>query len=659
MSFLGLGASQMLALGGALGGALVLLYLLELRRRRVEVPFAPLWSRVIEDKQSSALWSRLKRLLSLLVQLAILTLVVLALGDPQPGAHQGCGFAPPAPPPERHTLLLLDSSASMASFQRGQSRLADAAEAARALLDLLGANPGHRVMVVSVDGAVHPLTLWTADRAVAHAAVDDYLALGARDAPTAVGAALDLAEQALRDRAGAEAVLVTDRAFEPLDADRAAALPLRVVPVGTPGDNVAIEAFNVRPYLDDSLTYAIFYAVHNHTDQPLAATLFLYANEDGRAAEDFVADERIVASFALELPAGGTLRDVVGDVKFEGSRLAARVVVDPAAPAHDVFARDDLAFALVPERRKTQVQLVTEGNLFLHASLFVRENVDFTVVEPEAYAGPDGYDVTIVDGVAVDLTRPGRYFVLAPRPGGPFELAGVVEEPEVVRSRRDHPILRDLELVDLGIAEASVVEREPGDTVVAAGAKGAPLILTRHDAVGQRTFAVVTFDLRDSLLPLHYAFPLLVVNVLNWFQPQPDGLVPTHRAGVELSVPAGGLLPAPGERLLVEAPGSSGAEAEARYVAGRVHLSGGARAGIYRVRRDDPEDEAALTLALNLLDSAESDIDPRGDYAAWSAPPPWSPPQPPWPGTPWRLLLVGALLLVAIEWFTWHRRWTV
>ena len=97
----------------------------------------------------------------------------------------------------------------------------------------------------------------------------------------------------------------------------------------------------------------------------------------------------------------------------------------------------------------------------------------------------------------------------------------------------------------------------------------------------------------------------------------------------------------------------------ARGVAGRVHLLGD-RIGIYRVTPPpETESDAELTLALNLLDADESRISPRGDYAAWEAPAPWIPPEPPWPGTPWRLLLVAALAIVALEWLTWHRRLTV
>src|SRR5690606_41643519 len=51
--------------------------------RSVAVPFSRIWQQVLRDKQATTLFSQLKRLLSLLLQLALLALMLLALGDPR------------------------------------------------------------------------------------------------------------------------------------------------------------------------------------------------------------------------------------------------------------------------------------------------------------------------------------------------------------------------------------------------------------------------------------------------------------------------------------------------------------------------------------------------------------------------------------------------
>lgn len=672
MNFVGLGASQLLTLLAAFGGAMVLLYLLKLRRRRVEVPFTPLWARVVEERAATSLFDKLKRLLSLLVQLAIVALVVLALGEPRLAGLAGCTYEPPAPPPTRHTLLLVDASASMATVERSRTRLDAARAAAHEIVDGLAGRDGHRVMVVQVDAATRPLSLWTDDAAALRAAVDAVAPTGALDTATAVNAALALAEAALAGRDGAEVLFVTDAAFPPIDPARADALGLRIVPVAAPADaraNVGIDAFNVRPYLDDSLTYAIFYAVRNDTDRRLPATLFLYANDAGRSVDDFVQPHRVVASYALDLPPRGRVEAVIDHVKFEGSRLAARVQIAPSDPARDVFPRDDVAFALVPERKRLAVQLVTDGNLFLNATLFVRENVALTTVAPADYRGPEGFDVTIVDGAAVDMTRPGNYFVVDPRPGGPFAIEGALREPQLARFDRRHPIARHLKLIDLNILEAAHVTRARGDEVIAAAAGGAPLLMTRVDAEGGRRFVALTFDLKKSLLPMNYAFPLLVVNVLSWFHQEADGLLEPNRAGVELSLP----LTLRDGPITVRGPDDAG-EVRARRVGDRVHLAVD-RVGVYELTvarppdarvedAEDDDDDARAAVAINLMDPDEGQIAPRlgdDDAAAepWAAPPPVVREDDPWLASFWRVLLLAALALAAVEWLTWNRRVTV
>lgn len=656
MTFVGLPLGELLGLGAALASAMVLLYVLRLRRRRVLVPHAPLWGPVAAERQTSSLWRRLRRLLSLLVQLVLLTLLVLALGDPRPDGGYGCGFAPEEPPPPRHTLLLLDQSASMATLERGSSRLRAAGREAHRIIDSLdarGQNPAHRIMVATMDTTLRPLTLWTADRQAARRAIDVYVEAGARDTRNGVDGVLSAAAQIVGDREGAETILVTDRAFPHVEPEAMKAAHASVLSVGSEGLNVAIEGLNVRPYLDDSLTYAVFYAVRNHGEVPLEATLLLYANEGGYAVEDFVDDTRIIGSYALELPPGETVRDVIGDVFFEGSRLAARVVVSPDGEEHDVFDRDDVAVAVVPPRRRLAVQLVTDGNLFLYASLMLRENLDLEVVEPADYGGPEGYDVTVIDGVDVAMDAPGKYFLIDPPEGTLFRAKGQISRPTVGRVHRKHALVRNLKLVDPGILSAARLATSRGDHKVISTDRGAPLLLTRHDADGGRSFVVLAFDVRESLLPLRYAFPLLMVNVLNWFQPQPDGLVPTHHAGTPLSLPVP--LPAGADVLDVKGPAYA-RNVQARAVADRLHFFGD-RVGLYEVAGEDPD--GPILVALNLMDREESEIAPRGDYGAWQAPPPYVPPEPPWPGTPWRALLIGALAIVAIEWWTWHRRITL
>ncbi|MCA9515111.1 MAG: hypothetical protein KC635_09235, partial [Myxococcales bacterium] len=427
---------------------------------------------------------------------------------------------------------------------------------------------------------------------------------------------------------------------------------LKVIPVGEPTANIGIEAFNVRPYLDDSLTYAVFVAVHNASDQPHKATLFLYANEKGRGVDDFIDPARLLGSYSLDLPANGSVQRIIDDVKFPGSRLAARVAIATDDPTRDAFPRDDVALALVPERKKLAVALVTEGNLFLNATLFVRENVALTTLSPAEYKGPEGFDVVVVDGVDVPMTAPGNYFVIAPAPGGPFEVEGLVKEPQLARLDKKHPLARFVKLADLNILEAEKVKTARGDAVVAAAGGGVPLLFTRDDAETGARYVVMTFDVRKSLLPMSYAFPLLMVNVLGYFHPEAAGLLVPNRAGVELSLP----MALEGDDVAVAGPADA-PTVHARRLGGRVHLAAD-RIGVYEL--STAKDDKRQAVAVNLMDPEESEVSPQDQGAEpWVAPPPVLLETDPWLSNVWRLLLLIALGVVALEWLTWHRRWTL
>src|SRR5260370_28423986 len=104
MIFAGLPFAQLAVIFGIAGALVVVFYILKLRRRAVAIPFSPLWQRILRDKEATSLFSKLKRLLSLLLQLALLALLVIALGDPRAAESVMKG---------RNLVVLLDASASM------------------------------------------------------------------------------------------------------------------------------------------------------------------------------------------------------------------------------------------------------------------------------------------------------------------------------------------------------------------------------------------------------------------------------------------------------------------------------------------------------------------------------------------------------------------
>ena len=80
MILAGLSFLQVAAIFGAVAVFATALYILKLRRRTVAVPFSKLWEKILRDKEATSLFSRLKRLLSLLLVVPATGLLLVVVG---------------------------------------------------------------------------------------------------------------------------------------------------------------------------------------------------------------------------------------------------------------------------------------------------------------------------------------------------------------------------------------------------------------------------------------------------------------------------------------------------------------------------------------------------------------------------------------------------
>jgi hypothetical protein len=241
----------------------------------------------------------------------------------------------------------------------------------------------------------------------------------------------------------------------------------------------------------------------------------------------------------------------------------------------------------------------------------------------------------------------GHFLYLAPRgPGSPFTERGVVHNPVLADVRRGHPLVRQLDLTDVNVAEARRLALTPGDVAVAS-AFGAPLVVAREHP-GLRV-AGLSFDVRRSDLPMRAAFPLLVANALTWL----GGVTPEGRAAGGLSVSTGTTarlaVPAGVTSLDVEDPAGVRATWPAAGDTAEVPIT---RVGFYRA--------GGQFIAANLADPVESSTAPAATLVLGGrALPPPDPPARRRAHTLAALALIAAAALLAIEWWSYHRRWTV
>ena len=669
MTFFGpIGGTLFMYLAAGAAALAVSAYIIKMRRRRFEVPFAQLWRRVLEQKDANSLWKQLKRLLSLLLILLILGLVLFATLDPTLGATDRKA---------RSVVILLDASGSMTTMDGDDagklSRMDAAKKAAKKLVDSMGG--GDLAMIMKVDGQATPMSRFSNDGPMLDKIVDG---VTASDTPADLTRALGAAADALRDRPNPLIVIVSDGAFpeaqlglvnwtkeKNLAAVDLSNVDVRYLPVGKRSDNVGIIAFNVRRYIANKAAYEVYIEIQNFGQEPAHRQLKLY---NGDTAVDVI--KQIDLAPRGDKDGRDKLRKIYARIPATAdNRLRAEVGPVEGPGGSDAFTLDNTAFALLPARKKQKVLMVTEDNLFLEAALLVYENVDPLKVSPKEYDDKpgvaDGMDVVIFDEHTPSVLPASPTSILYFHPSGdasPFKIAKEVEDPHITEVDKDHPVMQWVSLTDVHMDKSDVFAIDPkrGDSALALFTNDA-VIAAKRD--GKRKILAFGFSLpsagRDAGtdLPMRVAFPMLLVNALDWFAGDQTDLLTTYPTGKRQRIPLDGVVGA----TEAEVKGPDGTVTRTPVIDGLATFYG-SRVGYYDVaaKGADGLPIARLELAANLASPEESDIAPSAQLTLGGKQ--LEPPEAfaiTHSQKIWVYLILLAAGLILVEWITYHRRITV
>ena len=623
----------------------VALYVLKVRLRRVPVSTLMFWDRVYQEKAPRSLFERLRHLTSLLLQLLLVALLAFALADPFTDAEARTA---------RALVLVLDTSAGMAApldpaDPAGETRLDAAKAEALSLVRGLRHRDTAAVLTAGADAVVacgttgHPPTLAAALAAARQT-----------DGPGAVPDALALARRLVAGKENGRVLLFSDR--DPPAGPGGAAENVTLLPVGGPGGNVAITAFQTRRSLTDPVGYEILAEVSNLSDAPAACRLDLDLAD---APVDVV---------PLELGPGEVWRRTFEKTDEAGGTLTAKLVFDDAPdapPVQNLLAADDAARAVLPARDRVAVVLVTPGNLFLQQVFAANPLVDLYLESAVPDAVPDGAVLVLHQVVPPELP-PGPVFVVDPRSDCDLFAVGTELTAPAVRAAEaaeGSPLLANVRLDRVEIPKARALTPADGaDVTVLAEADDAPLFFTARRETGKALVLAVDFDASD--LPLRTAFPILAVNALTWFTDAAGELRPAAATGEVIAVP----LPPGVESAEWSVVPPDGVADPLPAGLGEVTLGPLAHAGLWHVApvRPPTRDPTArfpnaagwpagtIPVAVNLTNPAASDTrvaaarsesaDPAGAAGAAG-------------GRPWWVwLAAAALILVSAEWWLYQRR---
>src|SRR5258706_1087527 len=602
---------------------IIILYMLKLRRKQVQVSSTLLWERLLRDRQANAPWQKLKRNLLLILQLIILAALVFAFARP---AIQTSTVA------SGSVIILLDASASMNATDVVPSRFELARKTIQLLID--GLSGESRMTLILVSGTPHALITSETDKALLKKALSAAQpTLGSADWQSAFA----LAAGAAHGSQDVTTVIVSDGG---LPENGLPSLPgeVRYLPAGTPADNLAITALALRPAARGP---QLFTEVTNYAETDRAVLLSVYFGQE------------LISARQLNLAAGSSQNLSLDNLSGTPGIYKARISSLQNNAALDAFSFDDTAFAIYQASAARRVLLVSKGNLFLEQLL-----ASLPGIQPfRALPGKDGalqipnepFDLYLLDGIIpVELPAGNLLFVNPPTGSNAFFQVGAPFKEMTNVQVREHPLTRFVDWSNVHILQAKTVQL-PAWADVLISVDAGPLVFAGE--MDNRRIAALTFDLRESDLPLQIAFPILFSNLINQLIPPGafDAMQPLH-PGESLSI-----APQPGvQQVVVTSP--SGLVFTVPPGVNGFTFTETNEPGYYAVNFISKGADTVAYFAVNLFDSSESDIRVRpsiqiGRAAVTSAQPEKIGQLELWP---WLAAL--ALLALLIEWPMYHRR---
>ncbi|MCA9950844.1 MAG: VWA domain-containing protein, partial [Anaerolineales bacterium] len=526
-----------------------------------------------------------------------------------------------------HTIVLLDASASMQATDIDPNRFAAAQNAAQTLInDLRGDNQMTLIKVGST-----PTTLLTGsdDRAALREAVlAADVEYGTADWATAVA----LATGAAQGYQDARIVIISDGGL-PTDLPP---LPVETLflPVGNAGENLAISALATR---DSNNSSQLFANVSNNGTQEQTALLSIEL--DGQLSD----------SRRITIPAGHNSAitwDIPVNTKIVHARLSEQ--------ESDFLALDDEAWAVHASGVQSQALLVTEGNLFLEQVLGVLPGLNTFKTTPGSDFSTNDYDFIIFDSAPLPTSIPNAdMLIINPQSRGNEDLIkinGTFSDTTAIRIA-DSPLLSFVDWSNIHIQAAQAITAPWAENLVEAA--GGPLLFAGEQ--NGRRIAALSFDLRQSDLPLQIAFPILIANITSWLSPGGAFDLPTAvqpGQSIILSPDAGTTA------VSITAPDNE--SWTARVGSDNMVYSAANQPGIYTVTVEssvaDNNARPVGQFAVNLFSATESNLQPVeslqigqdvvdtavedttiGQYEFW----------------PW--LAAIALIILLVEWWIFHK----
>lgn len=678
--------------------AIIALYFLKLKRQPLEVPSTYLWKRSIEDMHVNSLWQRLRQNLLLFLQLLLIALAMLALLRPgwESSKLDGDRF-----------IFLVDNSASMSAtdVDGAKNRLDEAKTLVGGLIDQM--DSGMTAMLVSFSDSPQVVQEFTSNRRLLRERLET---IEPSVRGTDLKGALELADglanpSRMPIREGdkeidiveaqpATVYIFSDGRFEDVKGFSLGNLKPYYIPLGSlESQNLAITAFSTRRGETHPEQRQAFVQVTNFTESVQKVTVELQLDGSFLDAKE------------IEVPANESNGVIFPLADAPPGKLTARLKYQLDTPTkHDVLAQDDIGYAALNDAKPGRVLVVTPGNVALEVALATERAgklANIEIKKPDFLssadykrdAGSGAYNLVIYDQCAPPTSPRANTLYIGQLPPGPTwrgnspptddsaKGADAAKEtaknetalirapaPQIIDWNRSHPLLANVELGNISLADSLILQPPPGAAVLIDSTAGPIAAVAPRDAyqdavLGFEIFGQAADGSRtvNTNWPRFHSFPTFCLNVVEYLaNGTEDAQLASTRPGRPVELRTAGNTP----ELTVVDPAKK--EHKVRRTAQDVfQFQNTSQIGVYDVRRGEHVIER---FAVNLFDRQESDVRVRPtqgdenstirpadikignvDVAATLG-------QTPARTEAWKFVLVCALLVLILEWYIYNRR---
>lgn len=610
--------------------AIIILYILKLRRIKTPVSSTLLWKQSLEDLRANAPFQKLKNNLLMVLQLIAVAILTLALARPvlELGGLQG-----------QHYMVMIDQSASMNATDESPSRLEKAKEKAVQLVNDM--SMGDQMMVVAYSSSAHVLCTFQQDKGALRQIIQS---IQPTDNPTKIQDAVMIAASSA-DLPRLEVFIFSDGGFEIPEDSPLSSMQVQFIPIGKSSENVGIVDLVVREDFEVQSKTQVLAGVQNTGQTPQEVYLELYGIagtvESTTTAARNGQEKQLLNAYKLTLDAGQRETVIVNDPGSNASILELKL------DTNDQLAVDNFAWAIVPNKKTIDVLLVTEGNFYLQRALNLDQRVRLATTLPANYTNPEDFDIVVFDAFSPLQLVDGNYVFAGSVPNLPdWSMGDVIEYPGIVDWNRFHSLNKYLSYENLEINQTKNIAVPDWAEVVLESSR-TPLIVSFSQK--KMRGIVIGFDIYDTSWPLRVSYPIFFSNMLDWFLKEQQNSQSSNKMGDILSIPPPDLL---AENYELTGPDGYNKQIVFNENAPQ-YISDIPKTGLYEYKIND---EIAQQFAFNLVSSIETNITPVTSLIIGNATVEGNEEAINQNQEVWRYLVIVALVIVIIEWLIFTKR---